>query len=145
VLCAYKSLNNERPTLILLWLYTKLARNLWEPYEYVMTRNNCHQASAAEYGNPRSRNTFARSIILNIHRKTGQLLFLDHVTFSCVLKQFSMEERWVVCRKSSRNMYDRTYSTEGAINHAQMVERSGNREKELTAALWKYCLLLDFN
>jgi hypothetical protein len=56
-----------------------------------------------------------------------------------------MEERWVVCRKPSSNMYDRTYSAEGARKHAQMQKRSGNREKELTAALWKYCLLLDFN
>jgi hypothetical protein len=55
-----------------------------------------------------------------------------------------MEERLVVCKKPSSNMYDRTYSAEGARNHAQMEDRSGNREKELTPALWKYCLLLDF-
>jgi hypothetical protein len=80
----------------------KLARKLWESYEYAVTRNNRHQDSAAEYGNPRSRNTSARSRILNMHRKTGQLPFLGHVTFSCVLKQFSMEERLVVCKKPSR-------------------------------------------
>jgi hypothetical protein len=113
--------------LILLRLYTKLAGKLWESYEYVLTRNNCHQASAAEYGNPRSRNTFARLRILNMHRKTVQLPFLGHVRFSRVLKQSSMEESWVVCRKPSSNMFDQTYSTEGARLHAQMEERSGNR------------------
>jgi len=66
-----------------------------------------------------------------MHRKTGQLPFLGHVTFSCVLKQFSVEERWVVCRKPSINMSDETYSAEGARIHAQVEERSGNREKEL--------------
>jgi hypothetical protein len=34
-------------------------------------------------------------------------------------------------RKPSSNMSDQTYSAEGARIHAQMEERSGNREKEL--------------
>lgn len=96
-----------------------------------MTRNKCHQEGAAEYGNPRSRNTSARSRILNMHRQTGQLPFLSHVTFSCVLKQFSMEERLMTCSKPSRNMSDQTYSAEGARIRAHFEERSGNREKEL--------------
>jgi hypothetical protein len=64
-------------------------------------------------------------------RKTGQLPFLGHFTFSCVPKQFSMEERLVVCRKPSSNMSDQIYSAEGAKIHAHLEKRSRDREKEL--------------